>query len=320
MEGYIKSVVLDTDEILQTYNDNLLDFFKDKKICLFKACLEYYYPGIRTCLKSMLEDFDLQVSTSLEQSCCSGTFLQRNLITRAQFAAINERNIASMNEIADILIVSCNGCYLSLLRGRKFLNSKDIREKTTKILKEFKKDILFSPKLKIVHVIDFLHLIREQIGERLKYSLNGLKCAIHYGCHYLNLLLDKKDIHSFIAPKNKLEDIITILGGSIKEYQERDSCCGWGASQNVIHREEALQITFNKLKSAESAGAELLVTNCPTCLYSLNKFRDDMKDLFGESPQIPAVHINELIGVLMEYECDKYCIERISPLIEELKI
>lgn len=320
MEGYIKSVVLDTDEILQTYNDNPLDFFKDKKICLFKACLEYYYPGIRTCLKSMLEDFDLQVSTSLEQSCCSGTFLQRNLITRAQFAAINERNIASINKIADILIVSCNGCYLSLLRGRKFLNTKEVREKTAKILKNFNQSILISPKLKIIHVLDFLHLIREQIGEHLKYTMDGIKCATHYGCHYLNLLLDKKDMNSFIVPKNKLEDIIIILGGTITDYQERESCCGWGASQNVIHREEALQITFNKLKSAENAGADLLVTNCPTCLYTLNKFREEMKSLFGESPKIPAVHINELIGVLMEYECDKYCLERVLPFIEELKV
>jgi heterodisulfide reductase subunit B len=316
----LEPIFLNPNEILKDNPDNPLDFFKDKSICLFKACLEYYYPGIRNCLRELLEDFDFEVKTCLEQSCCSGTFLQRNLITRAQFAAINERNIASMNEIADILIVSCNGCYNSLLRGRNFLRNEEIKDKTKRILKEINKEILFRPKLKVIHVLDFLHLIRENIADKLKYTLKGLKCAVHYGCHYLNLRLDKLDDRSFVAPKFKLEDLIESLGGSVADYQERESCCGWGASQNVIHRDEALKITFNKLKSAENAGANLLVTNCPTCLYTLNKFRDHMQELFGESPQIPAIHINELIGVLMEYECDHYCLTRVSPLIEELKI
>jgi len=315
-----KSLTLNTEKILKNYGEDPLEFFKDKTICLFKACLEQFYPGIRNCIKNLLEDFNLDATTCIEQSCCSQTFFQRNLITRAQFAAINERNIASIDKIADILLISCNGCFNSFLKGRNFLNSKEIREKTQKIIKGFDGEILLSPNLKIVHVLDFLHLIREQLGERLKYTLEGIKCAVHYGCHYLNLATDNKDIKSFIAPKNKLEDIITVLGGKVQDYQERESCCGWGASQNVIHREQALQITYNKLNSAENAGADLIVTNCPTCLYTLNKFRSNLSKNFGKELKIPAVHINELIGILMEYECDQYCLDRVSPLIEELKV
>ena len=165
-----------------------------------------------------------------------------------------------------------------------------------------------------------MHLIREHIGNHLKYSLNGLKCTVHYGCHYSNLKLDKKDDISFIAPKHKLEDLIETLGGTPIEYQERESCCGWGASQNVIHREKSLQITFNKLKSAEMAKSDILITNCPTCLYTLNKFRGEIKDLLGEALTIPAVHINEVIGLLMGYECDKYCQLTFGSLLEELKV
>lgn len=314
----LESIALDVKEITKEFGDNPLKFFKDKKICLFKACLETYYPGIRNCLKSILEDLNLDVDTCVDQSCCSGTFLQRNLITRAQFAAINERNIAKINEVADILIVSCNGCYHSLLRGRCFLKTQEVWDKTENILKEFGTKIVVSPKLRVIHVLDFLHLIRETIGDRLKYTLKGKKCAVHYGCHYMNLKLDKANNLEFIAPKHKLEDLITVLDGTVQDYQERNTCCGWGASQNVTHQKEALQITYNKLMSAERAGAEFLITNCPTCLYTLDKFREEMKKLFGDAPNIPVIHINQLIGTLMEYECDQYCTERFSFLIKEL--
>jgi len=73
------SILLDIEEITQKHQDNPLEFFRDKSICLFKACLEYYYPGIRNCLRSLLEDLRLEVTTCIDQSCCSGTFLQISL-------------------------------------------------------------------------------------------------------------------------------------------------------------------------------------------------------------------------------------------------
>ena len=88
----INNLALDLEEIEKKY-ENPLEFFRGKKLCLFKACLEKYYPGVRFGIQDFLEELGLEVSICQNQSCCSGTFFQRNLITRAQFAAINERNI-----------------------------------------------------------------------------------------------------------------------------------------------------------------------------------------------------------------------------------
>ena len=126
----IDNLSLDLTEIENDYLENPLDFFRDKKLCLFKACLEKYFPGVRFGIQDLLEDLDLEVLTCVNQSCCSGTFLQINLITRAQFPAINERNLNEINQQSDIILVSCNGCYNSLLRGRDFLKDPVIRKKT----------------------------------------------------------------------------------------------------------------------------------------------------------------------------------------------
>ncbi len=92
------NLALNLEEIERYNPDHPIDFFKDKKLCLFKACLENYFPALRWSIQNLLENLDLEVLTCKTQPCCAGTFFQRNLITRAQFTAINERNLTEMNQ------------------------------------------------------------------------------------------------------------------------------------------------------------------------------------------------------------------------------
>ena len=223
----IANLSLDFKEVEEQYPGNPLEFFKNKRLCLFKACLEKYFPGVRWGIQDLLEALNLKVTTCKEQTCCSGTFFQRNLITRPQFAAINERNLNEINRLADFLLVSCNGCYNSLLRGRDFLNTAEVRKKSQDILNNLKNknygnyepgkyDILENPKLRVLHDLDFIHLIRNAVFKILKYDLKGLRVAIHYGCHYLNLERDRRTPNgnlkdTYFEDKTKLEEIVKIF-------------------------------------------------------------------------------------------------------------
>ena len=322
---------LDLAEIKRLHADNPVDFFKGKKLCLFKACLEKYFPGVRFGIEDLLFELNLEVNTCINQSCCSGTFFQRNLITRAQFSAINERNVYELNQQADLVLFSCNGCYNSLLRGRDFLKNQEVFVKTNEILNRLhekggfnnpeKYKILENPKVRFVHDLDFLHLIRNDLVNSLKFDLKDLKVAMHYGCHYLNLSRDKRTIEPYLKDKTKLDDLIKLFGGNPVDYQEKESCCGWGASQLLINPKEALKITFSKLESAEMVGADFLVTPCPTCLYTLSKpeYREKMHKWYGKKLDIPTIHLNELIAILRGCE-EERCItlRRKTPRLEEI--
>ncbi|MFX0080999.1 MAG: heterodisulfide reductase-related iron-sulfur binding cluster [Candidatus Hodarchaeota archaeon] len=322
---------LDLDEIERIHSDSPLDFFKDKRLCLFKACLEKYFPGVRWGIQDLLEELDLEVRICDTQSCCSGTFFQRNLITRAQFSTINERNLYELNQQADVVLFSCNGCYNSLMRGREFLKTPEIAKKTNEILNRLKKkvgannpgkyQILEEPKVRFIHDLDFFYLIRNDLLNSLKFDLKNLKVAIHYGCHYLNLSRDKRTIEPYLKDKTKLDDLIKLFGGIPVEYQEKESCCGWGASQLLINPREALKITYDKLKSAENVGADFLVTPCPTCLYTLSKpeYREKIQKWYGNKLDIPTIHLNELIAILRGCE-EERCIslKEKTPRIEEI--
>ena len=322
------NLALNLQEIEEKY-ENPLDFFRGKKLCLFKSCLEKYFPGVRFGIQDLLEELDFEITTCVNQSCCSGTFLQRNLITRAQFSAINERNLNEINQQADILLVPCNGCYNSLLRGRDFLKESVIRQKTQDILNGVKEkigserypgqyEILNNPKLKIIHDLDFIYLIREQVLNTLKFDLRGIKVATHYGCHYLNLERDR-DIETYLKDKTKLEELVQLFGGEPVDYQEKESCCGWGASQIVLHEDDALRVTYKKLKSAENVNACFILMPCPTCLYTLSKpeYRKRMSELFDNGLEIATIHLNELIAILRGCE-EEQCItmRRKSPRFE----
>jgi len=326
------NLALNLDEIEKRYPENPLEFFRGKRLCLFKACLERYFPGVRWGLQELLEELQLNVTMCINQSCCSGTFFQRNLITRAQFAAINERNLSEMNQLADIVLFSCNGCYNSLLRGRELLKIPEVERKTEEILNRLKQkgigknypnkyEILENYNLKLIHDLDFLYLIRNDVLNSLKFDLKDLKVAIHYGCHYLNLSRDKRNAEAYLKDKTKLDELVTLFGGTPIDYQERESCCGWGASQLLINPKEALKITFNKLKSAESVGADFILMPCPTCLYTLSKpeYREKMNKWFGEKLDIPTIHLNELIAILRGCE-EERCItlRRKTPRIDEI--
>ena len=324
------SLALDLDEIKEKYPENPLKFFENKKICLFKACLETYFPGVRYGMQDLANELGLDTTTCESQSCCSGTFFQRNLITRAQFAAINERNVFELNKNSDIVLFSCNGCYNSLLRGRDFLKTSEVRIKTESILKDLQKKlpnnaskykILENPSVRFLHDLDFIYLIRNQVIDILKYELNNLKVAVHYGCHYLNLYRDKKNTEEYIKGKSKLEELVTLFGGNPVDYQERESCCGWGASQVLINPKEALKVTYNKLKSAENVDADFLLMPCPTCLYTLSKpeFREKINKWYGEKLDIPTIHLNELIAMLLGCEQER-CItlRRTTPRLQEI--
>ncbi|MFW9971287.1 MAG: heterodisulfide reductase-related iron-sulfur binding cluster [Candidatus Odinarchaeota archaeon] len=326
------NLILNLGEIERKYPENPLEFFKGKRLCLFKACLERYFPGVRWGFQDFLEELLLNPSLCQNQSCCSGTFFQRNLITRAQFAAINERNLNELNRIADIVFFSCNGCYNSLLRGREFLKIPEVKKKTIEILNKLKEkggandypnkyEIVEDINLKLVHDLDFLYLIRNELINSLKFDLKNLKVAIHYGCHYLNLSRDKRTVETYLMDKTKLDELISLFGGIPVDYQEKESCCGWGASQLLINPKEALKITFNKLKSAENVKADFLVTPCPTCLYTLSKpeYREKMNKWFGEKLEIPTIHLNELIAILRGCE-EERCItlRRKTPRLDEI--
>ena len=68
-------------------------------------------------------------------------------------------------------------------------------------------------------------------------------------------------------------------------------------------------------------GADFILMPCPTCLYTLSKpeYREKIKKWYGETLDIPTIHINELLAILMGCEEDRcMTLRRKTPRLEEI--
>ena len=76
---------------------------------------------------------------------------------------------------------------------------------------------------------------------------------------------------AFDNPENPtiMEDFISAIGGTLVKFPMRNECCG--AYVSLKDPELPVKRSGAVLKSADEAGAEIVVTACPLCLYNLKK-------------------------------------------------
>lgn len=262
---------------------------------LFRGCTEELYPGIQAAILKVFKKMGIPLVTSNDQSCCSGNFLLFNLTTSAGVTAINERNLNVARPLSKYLLTSCNGCFSSMNLGKNFLErDKGLRERVSDVLAEL--DMHIEDEVQIIHIGEFLYVIRERIRDHVVRDLNGLTAVSQYGCHYLN----PHRSCIFEDPNNPMfiEEMIQYLGGFPLEYEKKLLCCGSGVSQRLVHPDTSLEISYQKLKSIKMQDPDFILTICPYCEYEMDNAQIEIEIEYDEVIEIPVIHINELLGLL----------------------
>jgi heterodisulfide reductase subunit B len=122
----------------------------------------------------------------------------------------------------------------------------------------------------------------DRVKEAVVNSLKGKKIAAYYGC----LLLRPSSVLAMDDPENPkiMEDLIRALGAEPVIYANRNECCG-----GYITMEEpalAKKRSSSVMENAKRAGADMIVTACPLCMYNLKKSGCDL----------PVVYLTELLA------------------------
>jgi hypothetical protein len=86
--------------------------------------------------------------------------------------------------------------------------------------------------------------------------------------------------------KNVDEDFIKAIGATPVKYSQRNECCGgYIAMENKCAAQKRVDVI---LKSAKDAGAEMIITACPLCMYNL--------DANATTEHIPVKYFTELLA------------------------
>ena len=237
----------------------------------------------------------------LDNASCCGTPVQSVNMVAAVYLAARNIAIAEKMGFSDLLVV-CNGCHLSLFEAVHFLkNDEKLREQVNSLLKE--EDLQYSGKVKIWHTIDFLHdkIGEDSIKKAATIPLNGLKVAVHYGCH----ILRPSSVGTVDDPENpeKLDKLIEWLGAKSVPYPEKLDCCG--AMLMLSHPDAAFTFTGLKLKAVQETGAEALIDSCPSCQNMFDVRQKSAGATTGAKLNFPVIYYTQLLGLAMGISQEK---------------
>ena len=249
-----------------------------------------YYPGCT--LRTKAKDLDAYARASakalgfeLEEienwQCCGGVYPLGSDEIATKLSSVRALNEAK--EKGQDLVTLCSACHHVIKRVNDDMrNVEYIRTRANNYMQ------LDEPYAGETNVLHYLEVLRDRVGfdelkKKVVNPLKGRKIGAYYGC----LLLRPSTVLAFDDPENPqiIEDFIRAIGAEPVVYPYRNECCGGYIS--LKEKEMSGRMSCNIVDSAAGAGAEMLITACPLCMYNLNK---------SGSGKIPVYYFTELLA------------------------
>ncbi|MFW9793127.1 MAG: CoB--CoM heterodisulfide reductase iron-sulfur subunit B family protein [Candidatus Thorarchaeota archaeon] len=256
--------------------------------CAIPSRFNNYESSMRAVAKELgieLIDFD-------GASCC-GTVVLKS-IDENSWLSMSGRNIALAEQRGHDIVTPCNGCFGSLKDTDHVLHDDEsYRKKVNASLKPL--GLEYTGKVKIRHFVEVLYDMKDDIEKKIVKRLDGLNVAFHPGCH----LIRPSNVAGFDDPElpRKVDELIELTGAKSVHWDMKLRCCG---SPLLIASEEvATKILQEKMISANGAGANCVVTNCPACHTQFDIQQIGLKDDEGNSLELPALFVTQILGAAM---------------------
>ncbi|MFX1472282.1 MAG: CoB--CoM heterodisulfide reductase iron-sulfur subunit B family protein [Promethearchaeota archaeon] len=238
-----------------------------------------------------------------EGASCCGTVVLKS-IDENSWLSMSGRNIALAESRGHDIVTPCNGCFGSLKDTDHVLHDDETyRKKVNSALKSL--GLEYTGKTKIRHFVEVLYDMKDDIKAKIVRPLTGLRIAFHPGCH----LIRPSNVAGFDDPElpRKVDELLELTGAQSVPWGAKLNCCG---SPLLIASEEvATDVLKDKMISAKEGRANVLVTNCPACHTQFDVQLIGMKDDNGESLELPAMFVTQILGLAMGLDHEQLGLE-----------
>ncbi len=223
-----------------------------------------------------------------EFGCCG--YPLRNVDYKASMYSA-ARNFALAGKSGLDLLTACNCCFGQLKHAKSMLD-KDSGLATDVAGKLEAEGLAPGSGVRVRHVLEVLHrdIGAEKLAAKVSRPLEGLRAAVHYGCH----ILRPSRIVEFDNPWNPsvCEDLVAAAGAECVDWDKRLDCCG--APLTGVFDDLSSNMSARKMEAAREAGAHCLLTVCPFCHIQLGRARQACIERGEEAP--PVVLITQLLA------------------------
>lgn len=271
----------------QQYDDGKLHYAFYSGCCFQGADARFF-----DILQQVFDKVDVQLHLIPESVCCgAGVIEERSELTSL---AINARNMVGAEKMGLPFYTPCSTCFNVISNVQKRLREdRKLFDQVNEILAE--DGVEYKGECQITHTLWMLaqDVGLEKLKDRVTNPLNGIRVASYYGCHTRN----PADIQNYESSDNptSLEDILTVLGVEIVDYDTRDDCCGYHLAWP--NNQLSQKMTGSVLQGAQKQGVDLMVTSCPLCFKNLDGVQPKALAATGQDFQLPVLFLPELVGL-----------------------
>jgi len=137
----------------------------------------------------------------------------------------------------------------------------------------------------------FTHVTAEELQEKVRRPLEGLKVVCYYGC----LLTRPPLITEAEHPENptNMDELMAALGAEVKDWSYKTTCCG--ASHSAVRPDIVIHLSSNIIKHARETGADAIVVSCPLCHLNLDARQLQM----GIEDPMPILYFTQLMALAL---------------------
>lgn len=248
-----------------------------------------YYPGCT--LRTKAKDLDAYARSSAEAlgialvepenwQCCGGAYTTATNEVATKLSAV--RTLMAGKD-SEGLVTVCSACHNVIKQTNYDISRNESMQ--NKVKQYLGLDEAYTGETTVYH---YLELLRDVVGfDNLKSKVvnpfKGKKIAAYYGC----LLLRPSKALAMDDPENPtiMEDFIKAIGGTPVIYAQRNECCGGYITME--DKAQAQKRSSAVMESAQSMGADMIITACPLCLYNLKK---------NSGSEMPVYYFTELLA------------------------
>ncbi|MHA2141649.1 MAG: CoB--CoM heterodisulfide reductase subunit B [Candidatus Thorarchaeota archaeon] len=269
-----------------------------QKYSLFLGCvMPNRFPNLEKSIRVVMPMLGVELEDLEGASCCPAPGVVRSF-DEPTWLALAARNLALAEMSGNNIITGCNGCYGTFKEALSEMH--DHPERLKEVQKVFEgMDIKFNAEVNAKHIIEVIsNMGADRVKELVTHPLDGIRVAVHYGCHLLkpskNKPWRKTQNHTF------LDELIEATGAKSIRYKDKSLCCGAGGGVRGSNVTISIDIAKEKLDNILAADVDCILNVCSFCHLQYETAQPQLNKEIGEQKyQIPVIYYTQLLGLAL---------------------
>jgi heterodisulfide reductase subunit B len=236
-------------------------------------------------------------------SCCPDPIYFKSK-DKLSWLAVAARNLTLAEEQGLDICTNCSGCTATLSETYHLLQDETLRRQVNERLARIGRQ--YKGTSRVRHIAT---LVRDVAGyDAVRASvvrpLEGLRVAIHYGCH----LLKPSKIMQVDDPNNPtvMENLVECLGAKPVRHRNWYLCCGKACQSEEIPS----NMMRDLLSTVNHEEADILCMICPTCFGQFDHGQMKVARQFEEDFHTPPIYYFQLLAFAQGVPYDGLGFER----------